>query len=403
MFNVMLKKELRRVFTDKRLIFSSFILPAISIFLVYTIMGIMASNMVDNVKEHRASVYVQNSPVDFRDYYNTLSNEINMNVKYIESDKVESIKNSILIGEVDLLVEFEDNFQEKTVDYINREIPPEIKTYYNPSEEYSRDARANFINEVLAGYKEKILGNRFGDINYATAFVIDRTNDEGIIINEEKAKGKALSMVIPMLIGIILFSSAMGIGMDTIAGEKERGTMATLLLTPVKRETIALGKVAGLAVVAIISALCSFIGILASMPFASNMLVANGGGMPEFTLWQYVQLLFIMLTLVGLNVGVICLLSVRAQSVKEAGTYVAPVFMLVMVAAFSTMFTSGTPEVYKFAVPVYGSILAIKALLNFELGMVQFFVSIISSIVVTLILVKAITNSFNNEKIMLNP
>lgn len=402
MFIVMIKKELKRVFSDKRLIFSSFILPAISIFAVYTIIGMMASNMVNDIKEHRAIVYVQNSPRDFNNYYNRVSNEMNMDVKFIEEDKIQSIKGSILIGEVDLLVNFEDNFQEKTADYLNREVPPEIKTYYNPSEDHSRDARRNFINQVLNGYESEILADRFGNIDYTTAFVIDETNEEGTIVNEEKAKGKALSMIIPMLIGIILFSSAMGIGIDTIAGEKERGTMARLLLAPVKRRTIALSKVAGLAVVAIVSALCSFTGIIASIPFASNIFAAGGGGIPQFTLMQYGQLLLIMLTLVGVNVGVICLLSVRAQSVKEAGTYVAPIFMIVMAAAFSTMFTSGTLETYKFAIPIYGSISAIKAVMNFELGMDQFLVSIISSIVFTLILIKAITNAFNNEKIMLN-
>lgn len=52
MFNVILKKELKRVFTDKRLVFSSFILPAMSIFLLYTVMGIMASNMFNDINEH---------------------------------------------------------------------------------------------------------------------------------------------------------------------------------------------------------------------------------------------------------------------------------------------------------------------------------------------------------------
>ncbi len=403
MFNVILRKELKRVFTDKRLIFSSFILPAVSIFLTYIVLGMMFSNMVGDIREHKASVYVQNSPGSFREYYDTISNKVNMNIEFIEADKIESIKDSILTGEADLLVEFENNFEAKTAGYLDREVPPEIKTYYNPSEDYSKDARGNFIDQVLNGYEREILADRFGNINYTTAFVIDRTNEEGVIVNEEKAKGKALSMIVPMLIGIILFSSAMGIGLDTIAGEKERGTMSTLLLTPVKRETIALGKVAGLAVVAVISALCSFVGIMASMPFASNMLMAGGsGGIPEFTLGQYGQLLLIMLSLVGVNVGLVCLLSVRARSVKEAGSYVAPVFMIVMVAAFSTMFASGTPETYKFAIPVYGSISAIKAVLNFELGIDQFMVTVISSVVVTLILIKAITNTFNNEKIMLN-
>ncbi len=403
MFKVILKKELRRVFTDRRLIFSSFLLPALSTFLAYTIMGMMATSMFDDINEHTASVYIQNSPESFKHYVTSLTDDVNMEIQWIEAVEIEETKKAILDGEADLLVVFEDRFQEKIADYQNQAYPPEIKTYYNPSENYSETAKHRFIDQLLIGYEDILLAERFGNIDYSIAFIIDETNEESAIQNEEKAKGKALSMILPMIIGIILFSSAMGIGIDTIAGEKERGTMATLLLAPVKRETIAFGKVAGLAIVSIISAICSLGGILASLPFASSILAVGGnGGIPQFSVGQYGQLLLIMLSLVGVNVGFICLLSVKARSVKEAGTYITPIFLTVMLTAFSTMFSQGTPETYRFAIPVYSNILAIKAMLNFELGLIQFWLTIASSIVTTLILIKAITNTFNNEKVMLN-
>ncbi len=113
--------------------------------------------------------------------------------------------------------------------------------------------------------------------------------------------------------------------------------MATLLLTPAKRETIALGKIIGLGIVAIISAITSFIAIIASLPSSSNVLTGESSvnlGALQFTPLQMVQLLVIMLTLVAIFVGLISLISVRARTVKEAGTYIAPVYMVVMIAAF---------------------------------------------------------------------
>ena len=50
-------------------------------------------------------------------------------------------------------------------------------------------------------------------------------------------------MMLPYFITILLFAGAMGLGVDMITGEKERGTMASLLVTPVKRSSIVLGKV----------------------------------------------------------------------------------------------------------------------------------------------------------------
>ncbi|WP_113672667.1 ABC transporter permease [Vallitalea guaymasensis] len=404
MLRDILKKELKRVFTDRRLVFSAFILPALSIFIVYTIMGSMLSNMMDDIEEHTSTVYIQNAPVQFQKVVD--EKKLNMNITYIDmTEDTTSIKEQIKNGEVDMMVKFEDGFLDKVNNYKNLEIPPEVKTFYNPSEEYSRESRKRFIEIALNKYETQILTDRFGDINNVVAFDVDRNSDESIVVDEKKASGQGISMILPMLIAIILFSGAMGIGMDTIAGEKERGTMATLLLTPVKRETIALGKVIGLGIVAIVSAIVSFAAIIASMPFSSKMLTGGADmnlGALQFSTFQLIQLLIIMITLVGIYVGLICLLSVRARTVKEAGTYVTPVFMVVMIAAFSTMFGGGATELYHYAIPVYGSVSALKAALSFELTMNQFLVTAISSFVVSLILVRLITLTFNDEKVMLN-
>ncbi|QUH29070.1 ABC transporter permease [Vallitalea guaymasensis] len=404
MLRDILKKELKRVFTDRRLVFSAFILPALSIFIVYTIMGSMLSNMMDDIEEHTSTVYIQNAPVQFQKVVD--EKKLNMSITYIDmTEDTTSIKEQIKNGEVDMMVKFEDGFLDKVNNYKNLEIPPEVKTFYNPSEEYSRESRKRFIEIALNKYETQILTDRFGDINNVVAFDVDRNSDESIVVDEKKASGQGISMILPMLIAIILFSGAMGIGMDTIAGEKERGTMATLLLTPVKRETIALGKVIGLGIVAIVSAIVSFAAIIASMPFSSKMLTGGADmnlGALQFSTFQLIQLLIIMITLVGIYVGLICLLSVRARTVKEAGTYVTPVFMVVMIAAFSTMFGGGATELYHYAIPVYGSVSALKAALSFELTMNQFLVTAISSFVVSLILVRLITLTFNDEKVMLN-
>ncbi|MCK7484352.1 MAG: ABC transporter permease subunit [Bacillus subtilis] len=63
-----------------------------------------------------------------------------------------------------------------------------------------------------------------------------------------------LSTLLPMLVVMFMFTGAMAIGPESIAGEKERGTIATLLVTPVKRREIALGKVFSLGVLSLISA-----------------------------------------------------------------------------------------------------------------------------------------------------
>jgi sodium transport system permease protein len=175
-------------------------------------------------------------------------------------------------------------------------------------------------------------------------------------------------------------------------------------LTPVKRESIALGKVIGLGIISIISSLCYFVATIFALPkmaggMAEGNVTLEGLG---FGAEQYLMLVAIMITLVGVYVGIVALISVMAKSMKEAGTYITPVFMVIMVAAYSTMFSRGDVALYSFAVPIYGPITAIKELFTMELGMNEFLITCSVSIVVTGILVFFITKAFNNERVMFN-
>ncbi len=138
-------------------------------------------------------------------------------------------------GDVDLLLRFPIDFESD----VNSGVLSDVQTYYNPGEKYSESAYYTFMNH-LGAYRQDIAFEKYGD--EVQVFTTDINNDEHIIIDEEKAIGKGFAMLLPMLIIMFLFSGAMSIGPDSIAGEKERGTIATLLVTPVKRFEIAIGK-----------------------------------------------------------------------------------------------------------------------------------------------------------------
>ncbi len=400
MLRVVIKKELLRVFTDRRLVFSAFILPALSIFILYSLMGKMIGNMAESIDEHVPLVKVANAPESFKTY---IESEI-VQVEYIDSTAMDTTKDEILEGDTELLLVFPDTF-EANINAYEVATKPDLDLFYNPSEEYSQSAKSLFEYTILPEYEEILLMERFGGIAAFTAFTINQENQEAKIVEAGKEVGFGLSFMMPMLLNIMLFAGAMGIGIDVIAGEKERGTMATMLLTPVNRETIAMGKVLSLGIVAVISALCTFGAIIASLPNAANLLAAGNevslAGL-AFSPMDYIMLLVILIIQVGIFVGLICLISVIAKSVKEAGTYISPIYILVMISAFATVFTSGEVKMFNYFIPVLGNVFAIKELLLRELSYMEFGVTVGISITLILILLKFITLAFNNEKIMLN-
>ena len=161
------------------------------------------------------------------------------------------------------------------------------------------------VDGVLDKMRKAVLAEKLGSDSAAMVFTV---NSEDVAKAEEKA-GKAISMLLPMLLTVFLFAGAMQVGMDIIAGEKERGTIATMLLTPVKRGYIAVGKMLSLAIVSLASCLSSMVGVLLSLPFSKTMF---GGGFDLTDLSYGVSdflLMILQMAAMALSfVSIICLL-----------------------------------------------------------------------------------------------
>ncbi|MBN2795406.1 MAG: ABC transporter permease [Clostridia bacterium] len=392
-----IKKELKRIFTDRRLIFTTMILPAVSIFVMYSLMGNMIDTRTSDVEAYVGNMIVVNAPESFLNYAEEAAFTNVIHIKTGSASEINGYKDEIINGDLELLMIFDENFDSKVENYEQ----PNIQRYYNDVEDYSYEARYK-IDNFLTTYEENLLGERIGSLSAVNVFDLNRGVEMDALKDNQKAAGKGLSILFPMLIAIFLFSGAMSVGPDMIAGEKERGTMATLLVTPVKRETLAMGKVIALAVVAVVSSLSSFIGIIASMPSAGSMFAEDGVNMAalQFGVKEYAYLALIMVTLVSLYVSVVCMVSIMSKSIKEANTYMAPIYMLVMVSGFTTMFADGSVPIYRMLIPVYGSVIALKNLFAFELTTKMVLYTCGSSIFFAALMVYGIKILFNNEKVM---
>ncbi|MFW5650715.1 MAG: ABC transporter permease [Acetivibrio ethanolgignens] len=397
---IVMNKELTRVFSDKKMVFSLFIMPAILMVGIYSFMGKAMNNMMDDIKEHVAKIYVENAPEGFSDFIG--QSGIIADIQYAKDESGEEVKNMIFDGTLDLYVVFEENFLNKVADYQNGSEVPELKTYYNPSEDYSNEARDKFLKLVAEPYRQALLAERIGDLNSLAIFVIDKDPASSVIMDESKASGKMMGMLLPYLIVILLFTGPMSLGIDAITGEKERGTLASMLVSPVKRSQIVLGKLLSLSILSCLSAIVYAGSIAFSLPKLYKGMEESGMTM-KVTPLQILMLLVIMLALVYLYVSVVGAICVFAKNAKEAGTYVSPAYIVVLVAGVLTMFAGNKETALgMFAIPVYGSATAIQKLLVNELTMAQFGLAVGGSLLAAVIFTAIITKAFNSEKVMLN-
>ena len=390
------KKELARIFKDKKMIFSVFLLPVLIMVGIMALVGNLATRQVEDIENHRSIVYMINEPDSFSAFLEAA--DLNMEVNTIKTDgERENVMDLLRNGDADLLIEFPENFDSIIQEYQTGDEVPQIKTYYNPSEDYSASAYELISNQTLEAYRQTLLSQRVADMNGLQIFTVNSDNKDMIVQDDQKASGKALGMMLPYFITILLFAGAMGIGTDMIAGEKERGTMASLLVTPVKRKSIVLGKVFALMTISGISSVIYIVVMGATFP---KILGGDSGLDIEITPEQIVMIGILLVAIAFLYSAIVILISVFARDLKEASTYITPAYMVVLVIGMMTMFTTSEAGMKDYLIPFYNTALALKGILTSEVTMAQYGVTLVMTLVLGGILTAVIAKAFESEKVM---
>ena len=187
---------------------------------------------------------------------------------------------------------------------------------------------------------------------------------------------------------------------ESIAGEKERGTIATLLVTPVRREEIALGKILALAIIALLSGLFSTLGTVLSLP---KLLGAASAGLSisYYAASDYLLLGVVILATVLLLVALISLVSAWAKTIKEAQTLVLPLMILVMLVGLSGMLGNGAAGAwYYYLIPLYNSVQCMVGILSFSAVPGYILLTACSNLVYSALGAYALSRMFRSERVM---
>jgi len=380
-----IKKEFARFFKDRRLVVM-LILPGFLIYAIYSFLGQGIFSKIGGTDENYVyQIYTVNMPDSFKAPFAVFEN---IELNEITAEETDDVKKQVADQEKDLLVVFPEHFEEayEAVKNGTSQTLPNVQIYYNTVKTEGSQAYAMFT-AALAPFQQLT-------VPYFTAEPQD-------LATEKDLTGMIFSMIAPMLVLMFLFSGCMAVAPESIAGEKERGTFATMLVTPVKRSHIAAGKIIALSALSLLSGICSFLGIIFSLPkLMGGMETVNAG---VYGIGEYMMLLGIVLSSVLVIVALISIVSAFAKSVKEATGMISPLMILVMLLGVSTMFSSGSVGSYFwYLIPLYNSARAMNGIFSFAASPVAVLVTIAANLVTSVLLAVALTKMFDSEKIMFN-
>lgn len=391
------KKELDKIFHSPRLILSTFILPGLMIFAIYTLIGQNASKQIDQNFEHEYKIgitgyesntlktYLENMMYDENHKYNVkVSYEDNFENTTFEEYSSQTIKDEVY----DLWIVVSDNFDQ----IISKEETgiAQVQLFTHASNTFSA-----YIYQIV--YSN--LSILHTALNGPGDYVISQEVKE--LSSAEEQGATMLGMMAPMLIITFIFAGALSIGADSIAGEKERGTIATILMAPISKNDIVLGKIISTIIITIISALCSFTGLIASL---SQLMKAVGEGASisfSLTFGSGLQLFVLILLVSLIAVSLFMVASTFAKTTKEATMYAMPVYIIGIIMGTLTMFENSLPtNIGPYLIPIYNLVIGFKGCFMNQLDPIKFLIIVCSNIVYFSIILFIVRKMFDSEKIM---
>jgi sodium transport system permease protein len=174
--------------------------------------------------------------------------------------------------------------------------------------------------------------------------------------------------LVPMLLALLAVVGAFYPAVDLLAGERERGTLETLLVQPVRRSDIFLGKLLVVACAALVSVVLNLASLGLTAALAAGQIPASAGldlgGILAMGAGSLALCLVVLLPLVVTVSAAALALSGLAASSKEAQNYLAPLILAVQGAAMVALVPHAAPTVALDLVPVTGAVVALKAALE---------------------------------------
>jgi sodium transport system permease protein len=310
------------------------------------------------------------------------------------------------MGKADVVVEIPADFGSRLRDLDRAELP----IYYNSADEKSQLTFLR-VDRLLERYRERIVARRLALEGKPEGFT-DPVRPEGKDVATAAEAGSTVwAKIFPFLLVMMALTGAFYPAVDLCAGEKERGTMETLLISPATRGEIVMGKFFTIMLFSMGTAVLNLASMgLTAWLLARQINLAPAGARqtviasmlaapsPMSFLWMAL----LLVPMAGFLSAVCLALAILARSMKEGQYYMTPLYMVALPLIFVTLMPGIELSPYTCLIPITGATLLLKALMLGEYGEARrYFLPVMLPILVYgLIALRWAVDQFTNESVL---
>jgi len=400
---IILRKELKRIFTDRRMILFLVVLPLVMLPAMYSVMAKMDQARDSDIESFRSVICLcpgEGNDDVIEPFISSLSG-LNTQLELISREQIDAAKTAIAEKRKELLIVMPDSIAGNLQDYSTFD----IGIYYNSTADYSEYAYQK-AHEVLFQLSDQLVRERVASRgmpeDLLSVFTINQFVQRYDLASAGSIIGKVISILLPFFIIIYLFVNSMKVGLDSVAGEKERGTLAVLLVNQVDRLSIVVGKMLSVMMAAIVGAASSVIGLIIASRYFISMFGEAGSAMTSYRIGTLgiVQFAVVTVPLAILVASIVLIVSTYARNTKEGQGMIMPIYFVVMIMGMATMQSGDVPPGWMQSSPVFNSLLALKSIFMHDAAWSSVLTASLTSLVLAAVLIYLTMRMFRNEKIL---
>jgi sodium transport system permease protein len=356
-------KELTELMRDKKTLIFVILLPIFIFPVIFGVMGLVLSSTTNTAMqaEHRYVIVNAEQAPEFSDalFYHKNFKQI---TTHLTSE--EQLAQAIRDDQFDVAIVI-------PADFANKRQHVEQSTWqiiYNQSSQF--DFMYRYFNEILADYNEQLQRQSLTMLNVDPAKLAAIIKPVAINKQDTAAKreniGEKFGAIIAYILIPLCLLGASYPAIDMGAGEKERGTLETLLICPISRVSIVLGKFFTVLTTGLVGALITVasFGIWGAVigSFAGMAIVQEA--MSAIALTELILIFSLLLPISAVFAALLLAISIYARTFKEAQNYISPLSIFIFLPLVAAMMPGVELTTKTALVPIMNVALAIKELIK---------------------------------------
>jgi sodium transport system permease protein len=390
------KKEIKELIRDRKTLFFMIALPLLIFPLIIGIVGFVSKQAID-----KAETQILNYALIGGQYAPDIVQDLQQPDKFNFVEVSEGADYTAIIRSetVDFVLVIPENYSSNVLENGQAN----VKLYFN-------DAGLNLVyrrvNEIVKSQSELFQQRAFIDLG------LDEAKQSALIepivlekVNTADARenwGEKIGGMLPYVLFLLCLTGAMAPATDIGAGEKERGTLETLLISPIDRNKIVMGKFLTIAFAGTMTALLTVTsmvvwGLVLSQGMAIKF-VADF--MAQIAMHDFLLIFLMLVPVVAIFAAVLLSISIYAKSFKEAQSYMGPMSILVVVPIMLALLPGVELKGVWAWVPITNVSLAMKELVKGTMDYYQLFAIFGSTVIIAGALFAFCVYWFNQEKVL---